>query len=221
MIKKRTKYTPNEIRINNEQNILEIDVYNSFGKYRATGYASLIDLEVIKSHKWYLDSTGYLRTTLPNGVKIRMHNLITGEKGIDHIDRNKLNNTRENLRTCTHWQNVTNCKRKYCKEIMGIYEVKLKNGKRYLSVINHNNKVLRKRFKNREEAVVQRFIWEINLSKHFSPQLEIISEKYPLMLLGLYSKPLKDDLENIHRIINYYSGNSKDCDFFETEVNVC
>ena len=69
--------------------------------------------------------------------------------------------------------------------------------------------------------MVQRFIWEINLSKHFSPQLEIISEKYPLMLLGLYSKPLKDDLENIHRIINYYSGNSKDCDFFETEVNVC
>ena len=213
---KRTKYTPNQIRVDKEKGVAEIDVYDSFGKYRATGYFSLIDLETIKPYKWYLDSTGYLRTTLPNGTKMRMHNLITGEKGIDHKDRNKLNNTRKNLRKCEKWQNGANCIQYNSGEIVGVRKNK---NNTYEAYIEHKKRKKRKKFKTKEEAIVQRLIWDINIFGEFSPQLEKVEEKYPLMLLGLYVYPLKDSRENVHKIINFYTGKSCDYDFWERGNN--
>jgi len=52
-----------------------------------------------------------------------MHNLIMGEKGIDHIDGNPLNNQKSNLRVCSHRQNL--CNRKATKRnklgYVGVY----------------------------------------------------------------------------------------------------
>lgn len=211
---KRTKYTPNEIRVDYNKKIAEIDVYDSFGKYRATGYISLKDVETIRPYKWYLDSTGYLRTTLPNGTKIRMHNLITGEKGIDHIDRNKLNNTRDNLRECERWQNMANTKQYNSQDVIGIN--KTPQGT-YNAHLKHLGVIKRKTHKTKQEAIIQRFIWDLNIFGEFSPQLMEIEKRYPIMLLGLYTRPLKDNIENIHRIIDFYNGVSDDCDFFEKE----
>lgn len=43
-----------------------------------------------------------------HGWKMPMHEQIMGEKGIDHIDGNELNNTRKNLRKATPAQNAEN-----------------------------------------------------------------------------------------------------------------
>jgi hypothetical protein len=60
---------------------------------------------------WVLHRDGYaVRYTTSKGKRqtIYMHNVVVGAKGIDHIDGNKLNNQRYNLRACTQRQNRFN-----------------------------------------------------------------------------------------------------------------
>ena len=68
--------------------------------------------------KWYYDNHGYAITNDYSTGKhkhIRMHRLITNApKGmdVDHVDMNKLNNTRGNLRICNRSENMCNTKLK-------------------------------------------------------------------------------------------------------------
>lgn len=72
------------------------------------------DFEELSQHKWCAwrhRRTWYaVRAVQRDGksITIRMHNVIMGAKGIDHIDGNGLNNTRANLRLATPGQNVFN-----------------------------------------------------------------------------------------------------------------
>ncbi len=75
------------------------------------------DRHIIESHKWFFTPQGYACTKiryLP-GKKgrrtIGMHRLILGDPStpsIDHINRIKLDNRKENLRPCTDSQNNHN-----------------------------------------------------------------------------------------------------------------
>lgn len=73
-------------------------------------YISECDLEKVMKYKWYISKTnGYVRRTTND--KTYLHRFLMeakdGEK-VDHKDRNKLNNTRENLRKCTSSENCCN-----------------------------------------------------------------------------------------------------------------
>lgn len=79
-----------------------------------------IDFEKLNVFKWYAHKgwgTNFYAVRnlrLPNGKRkiIRMHNVIFGDlpknKTVDHIDRDSLNNQRNNLRACTKSQNAQN-----------------------------------------------------------------------------------------------------------------
>ncbi len=71
------------------------------------GYAicSECDFDFLSQYGWHT-SKGYPRAYL-NGKHMRMHEAI-GCKRHDHINRNPLDNRRENLRKCTRSQNVWN-----------------------------------------------------------------------------------------------------------------
>src|SRR5207249_1065379 len=86
-----------------------------------TGNIMLIsknDLTMVISYKWYLGKNGYPITygSYDNKHKfscpVTVYHLLYGEleKGyvIDHINRNRLDNRRENLRICTVLQNSYN-----------------------------------------------------------------------------------------------------------------
>lgn len=118
------------------------------------------DFEWLSQWKWCFDSRYACRAQWDREKKkcimIRMHQLIlrvpSGSE-VDHIDRNKLNNQRDNLRALTHGENILNqglSKRNtsgfkgafYSKEDDLWYSTAKRNGKRfYLGV-----------FKNAEEA---------------------------------------------------------------------
>lgn len=70
------------------------------------------DVGLIKKHKWHFSTDGYARTQIHYmGKKMtkRMHQILFPEnKMTDHINRNKLDNRRCNLRKCTKSENIVN-----------------------------------------------------------------------------------------------------------------
>lgn len=75
---------------------------------------SPVDLELYSRFIWYCNAQGYAVATIePNGRPTRFHRLVVGcpaGSEVDHIDGDKLNNCRENLRICTHQENMCNSK---------------------------------------------------------------------------------------------------------------
>jgi len=70
------------------------------------------DYEWLNQYKWQLTDTGYAKMALKGKTK-RMHRFIMKEPDglqIDHIDGNKLNNQKSNLRFATKSQNAMNSK---------------------------------------------------------------------------------------------------------------
>ena len=72
------------------------------------------DREKISKYRWRVDqATGYVYSDF-GGIKVYLHRYIMGihqnKDGlvIDHINRNKLDNRRENLRIVTHAENLRN-----------------------------------------------------------------------------------------------------------------
>ena len=70
------------------------------------------DLEKIKHCTWYLNVTGY-PSTVYHGKHTTLHRYLMGVnsegKVVDHINRNKLDNRRSNLRFATISENGLNC----------------------------------------------------------------------------------------------------------------
>lgn len=75
------------------------------------GYA-LIDISDswLDKYKWNISSTGYAVSRI-DGKLVFLHRLLMGNiagKEVDHINRNRLDNRRHNLRVVTHLQNMNN-----------------------------------------------------------------------------------------------------------------
>jgi len=77
------------------------------------------DYEFLNQYRWFLSKNGYAfrfnGSFRKGGKPVLMHNQILVDCGldtIDHIDRDKLNNTRDNLRPATYQQNNRNTGKK-------------------------------------------------------------------------------------------------------------
>ncbi len=117
------------------------------------------NFEYLNQHKWYLSSRGYaIRETMKDRkvTKIYMHRVVNNTPtGLltDHINRNQLDNRKENLRNCNATQNCQNRKR-YKNNTSGFKGVSFnkENGK-WVSNIRVNGKLMYLGyFKTPEEA---------------------------------------------------------------------
>ena len=82
------------------------------------GKFAIVDLQdstVISHYKWHFLKTGYAATSVggrKNKKMIYMHRLLMSVTdrhiSVDHINKDKLDNRRSNLRICTHRQNCSN-----------------------------------------------------------------------------------------------------------------
>lgn len=81
-------------------------------------YIDKEDYELVKNYTWNIRDrdngySGYKSiTTRINGNTIALCKLITRYDYCDHIDRNPLNNRRNNLREATHTENMRNCSKR-------------------------------------------------------------------------------------------------------------
>lgn len=93
-----------------QNNIVIMNLYSKRKKI-AEFIFDIYDLDTVKNKHWYLGADGY-PTGKINGKIYKFHKFILedfkNEYTYDHIDRNKLNNTRENLRKVTTEQNMWN-----------------------------------------------------------------------------------------------------------------
>ena len=104
-----------------------------------------VDYPAISERKWSNNGYGYAVASAGNHRLITMHRLIMGaEKGqeVDHINRNKLDNRRSNLRLCTRSQNKANVDRQP-NNTSGMKGVSWhRRDRRWRAYINVNQRVL-------------------------------------------------------------------------------
>jgi hypothetical protein len=100
------------------------------------------DFEWLNQWNWSWGKGGYAVRTFNSKPTIYMHRLILGcppQMECDHIDGNRLNNQRINLRICTHRQNSLNRAREY-NNVSGYKGVYYCNGKYIQARIRNHDK---------------------------------------------------------------------------------
>lgn len=76
------------------------------------------DLELVSTYQWHVDHSGYVQTTTGQGRRhtgtsryLKLHHLILGRQDgfvVDHVNGDKLDNRRSNLRFVTQADNARN-----------------------------------------------------------------------------------------------------------------
>lgn len=174
-----------------KENFYNLDGEYGIG-YTAKGeefYFDLEDYDKVKDYCWYISKSGYvctnnLKKEKPKTIKIQ--NIIMGidtsrlteDKIVDHINRDTLNNRKENLRICSKKENCIN-KSKFKNNTSGIIGVYYKKEyKKWYSIIRNNGKQQQSPyFKNKEDAIIYRLNDEYKIyGKDFAPQRHLFKE---------------------------------------------
>lgn len=129
------------------------------------------DYENIKEYCWSENKDGYIISRdKATGRNIFLHRKIIKSKGmIDHINRNKKDNRKINLRIVTPQQNCMNrgLQSNNKSGVSGIYYDK--NRKRWVAHLTLNGKKHFKRFKTMNEAITCRKQYEEQYFKEYAP----------------------------------------------------
>lgn len=142
------------------------------------------DLPLIKGRdSWYRDKDGYLVSSYYfDGVRrfVRFHRIVMHAKPrqcVDHINKNRADNRKQNLRICERSENDRN-RSLYVTNTSGVAGVCFdKKRKKWVASITYNRKkVYIGRFTEKEDAILARLQKEIELYKEFAPQRELWEE---------------------------------------------
>lgn len=148
-------------------------------------YFDLEDYDKIKDYCWFETNTGYIQANIKNGNKvdgrgfIKLHRLITNNqfKYVDHKNRNKADNRKENLRKCSRSQNGMN-RDIYSNNKTGVTGVYYRkdNGKYSALIKDNGRQICIGTFTNKEDAIKARLKAEIQYYGEFAPQKHLFEE---------------------------------------------
>lgn len=98
--------------IEKKDNYIKIALYNKDGQKTAYTLIDIEDYDLIEGYSLYIDGRGYVKFHKDDNA-IALHRYILGldknnEMVVDHINRNKLDNRKNNLRICTGEENRRN-----------------------------------------------------------------------------------------------------------------
>lgn len=141
----------------------------------------LEDLPLIKGRdSWYEDKDGYLVSSYYfNGTRrfVRFHRIIMHaepQQCVDHINKNKADNRKQNLRLCQRSENDRN-RTVYSTNTSGVSGVcfdKQRN-KWVASITLNRSKIFIGRFDAKEDAIKARLDKEMALFQEFAPQRDL------------------------------------------------
>lgn len=128
----RTQRDKNDIHI--DGNIVYIDLYDKAYNVIAHAIIDAEDIDKIKNIKWRLNGYGYVVNN--SSTNMYLHRRVLGtEDFVDHINHNKLDNRKSNLRLITHSQNQMNAPHK------GVYQKEMANHEiKWIAKIKFNQK---------------------------------------------------------------------------------
>jgi hypothetical protein len=176
----------------------------------------LIQKYYICSSKGSNENAKYYAMISIDGKEVGFHNHITKFKMVDHIDRDTMNNTINNLREATHKVNNNNRNQSINSTDHGLIgvEYKVKNNKEYYRArIKQNNKEYAKEFhiskygKETAKKLAIAYREYLNTIHNCFNGTQIDNNKYPDYLMPvadirLYRQNFKNDIEVIKMINN-------------------
>lgn len=163
------------------ENIIEtFDTYGVLYVDESQFLFDLDDLPIIQSRTWHKDKDGYLVSYYFYKGKrkyVSFHRLVMNAKHdqyVDHINKKKYDNRKQNLRFCTRTENIRN-RGLYSTNTSGITGVHFdKRRKRWVASITYENKrIFIGRFYSKEDAIKARLEREVSLFGDFAPQKEL------------------------------------------------
>ena len=162
ILDERTRYCQNEIITHDTfaEMVLTDDKQNEMARV----LIDLDDVDRVKEHRWSLKDNGYVRTVY-NGATTYLHRFVlsAGNNGldVDHINHNKLDNRKKNLRVCTRSENAYNKAAHNQYGISGVQKLKRNLSKKYRANIIHDGKnTFLGYFDTAEEAEKARLAYE-------------------------------------------------------------
>lgn len=146
-------------------------------------YFDLEDKHLLENKYWYEDDYGYLtncEVVDGKNVYTRFHRIVMNAKTsdfVDHKNRKKYDNRKENLRICTHQENDRNkdISSKNRSGIIGVGWDKSRSKWSSSITINHK-KIFLGRFSDKNEAIKNRLLAEKKYFKDFAPQKHLYKE---------------------------------------------
>lgn len=141
-------------------------------------YIDTEDFEKCKKYTWCVSKTGYAVANI-KGKVTKMHRYILDERNpkkiIDHINRNKLDNRKENLRYCTQKENSRNTSKSKNNRtgFIGISFTCGKGKKYRVRIMVDGKEINLGRYNDIDEAIKARKEGELKYFKEFSPSKDI------------------------------------------------
>lgn len=155
----RTLLDKNEYHIKGD--VTYIDLYNKHGNVISQAKIDTEDLDKVKYIKWKLSGSGYaMNTSKYSGNSKHMSRAILNTtEFVDHINHNKLDNRKENLRIVTRSRNQMN------ENYRGV--TRTKNGKFYAHIKVNQKMINLGVYIFEEEALFARWYAEMLLFKDY------------------------------------------------------
>lgn len=185
---KRTTKDPNEIRI--YDTYAEFDTYNIEGEVNGTFKINLDIVDFVKTHKMYKHKDGYAcykfkdKNNKTKNMRLhryvmRVHDKNDNETVVDHIDRDKSNNLRSNLRLVEYLDNIVNTGI-LCTNTSGHKGISWdkRSGKWEAYIHQHNKKISLGIYTDFDKAVEVREIAEVIYFGEKNPNYETLINKY-------------------------------------------
>lgn len=94
-----------------KEDYAELYILDKYSNIKQVAIIDIEDIERLKQYSFRTHNKGYISTSIKGKTKY-LHQIIYGNRRdgfeIDHINRNKLDNRKSNLRECTHIDNTHN-----------------------------------------------------------------------------------------------------------------
>jgi hypothetical protein len=167
-LSKEDRFVPNKV-IDIDKNTIGIVLEGKNKEIRGIAKINKKDYFLIKKERWHLTYYGYAAGTK---TKKLMHLFLNPDwEHTDHINRDKLDNRRCNLRKCSHHQNTCNQPIRNCNTsgVVGVYWSSQR--KKWQAFIKYKYKAISLgRYLEKEDAIRARILAEKKYYGEFAPQ---------------------------------------------------